>query len=87
MSCEKIFNKSFYKDESQTIPADYIFDDVYRSASFKNKYGNNPKYTYYNALLDMKHKLSQNQSSVYDNLFTNKPKAGNTTHTTSPTPH
>lgn len=57
-----------------TTPSNFIFDDVYRSASFKHKYGADPKYSYYNALLDMKHKMSQNQSSVYNDIFSAKPK-------------
>lgn len=64
-SQEQIFHRSFYKDETQTIPSDFIFDEVYKSVSYKNKYSTNPKYSYYNALLDMKHKMSQNQSPVY----------------------
>lgn len=68
-----MFSRSFYRDDTNTIPADFIFDEVYKSASCKTKYGNNPKYSYYNALLDMKHKLSQHQASVYDNLFVNQP--------------
>lgn len=35
----------------------------------------------------MKHKLSQNQASVYDNLFTNKPKLVDTPNAATPQPH
>lgn len=34
----------------------------------------------------MKHKLSLNQASVYDNLFTNKPKKGDKPNSVTPQP-
>ena len=33
-----------------------------------------PKYMYYNALMNMKQKLSEQQTPVYNNLFTSPPR-------------
>jgi len=56
------------------MPSDLIYDEIYRNASHKNKYSKNPKYSYYNALLSMKQKLSQERTPVFDCLFNQKPK-------------
>ena len=45
-----------------------------QNASSKNKYSRNPKYMYYNALMNMKQKLSEQQTPVYNNLFTSPPR-------------
>ena len=58
MTEPETFNCSLYGDRAQA-PSNFIYDEVYRSASCKQKYSTDPKYTYYNALLDMKHRLSE----------------------------
>lgn len=68
------FGHSFYGEEEKTTPTDFIYDEVYKSASSKNKYSQNPKYMYYNALLTMKQKLSQEQSPVFESLFNPPPR-------------
>lgn len=47
---------------------EFIFDEIYRNASNKHKYSSNPKYTYFNALMQLKGKLSDNDG-VYRKVF------------------
>lgn len=58
---------------------------MYRNASCKNKYSTDPKYSYYNALLTMKQKLSH-QSVVYDSVFQKNGKVKSQEAPPSPPP-
>lgn len=73
-SNNKIMTKSFYIDTSEpknnnTKPANYIFDQSYKSAMNKMKFQRNPKYSYFNAIVKMKNKLQKSQHSVFQQVF------------------
>ena len=68
------------------MPSDLIYDEVYKNASHKNKYSKNPKYVYYNALLNMKQKMSQEQTPVFYCLFNPQPRKMSTPTTKAPLP-
>ena len=54
-----MFRHTFYREEETTSPNDFIYDELYKNEATKQKYSKNPKFSYYNALLNMKQKLSQ----------------------------
>lgn len=68
MSSHSSMTNSFYLDQHPSIPADYIYDDLYKNVTNKSKFSRNPKYSYFNALMRMKQKLGD-QQSIYEKVF------------------
>ena len=62
-------HNSFYFDNSPNKGSQYIFDDVYKNAAEKMKFENDPKFSYFNAIIQMKNKLSKGKSDVYEKVF------------------
>ena len=59
---------NFYAKQGCSLGSDFIYDETYKSYKMKQKFENDPKYSYFNAVMQMKHKLSAKEQ-LYRSVF------------------
>ena len=58
-----------FHDDSSNKTAAFVFDDIYKNAAHKKQFENNPKFSYFNAIIKMKSKLANENKTIYDRVF------------------
>ena len=62
-------DSSFLRQNSPEKTSSFIFDDLYKNAAHKQQFENNPKFSYFNAIIKMKSKLANENKIIYDRVF------------------
>lgn len=50
--------RTFYLSRGFSTGSDFIYDETYKNYRTKQRFEKDPKYSYFNAVMKMKHKLS-----------------------------